>query len=142
MRWRRPERLEAIRRTYHERKKNATTSRRLNLRESAVQRGYDKFWARESHMRRMRHGICECCEMLGIITPICGRYAGVVDHVIPIAGASDPLRFEDWNLWVLCTSCHNFKRLRLDDAVRAMPRNEETVAIAKRMLAEIVANRR
>lgn len=126
MRWKRPEAIRGVKK------------RKVDLRESAIARGYDKYWARESRRRRRLHGICECCEMLGIVKPICGKFAGIVDHVLPLCGLDDPLRLQDWNLWVLCQNCHGLKTAHVDPHVRLMPRTQESAEHAKQLLVDTV----
>ena len=94
---------------------------------SAASRGYDRDWSKFAvrYMDKLwwlkvpRAGLCGCRHPTAPKTndSVCARegvilLATVVDHIIPIRGKEDPLRFDLANLQALCDRCHNQKRQR------------------------------
>ena len=82
------------------------------------ERGYGTAWDSYSVSHRKRYPLCIACagrRVNTIIRPGDGR--GLVDHIIPIDGAHDPLFWERWNHQGLCRACHGTKTER-DDWIR------------------------
>lgn len=62
---------------------------------------YDSRWQRFRRWFLAKHPVCS--------DPICGRPATDVDHIVPHAGPSDPLFWDQSNMQALCHSCHSRK---------------------------------
>jgi 5-methylcytosine-specific restriction protein A len=77
---------------------NAT---RVDRRAASSIRGYDADWRKLRERHADAHPVCLHCLRNGIVTPM-----HEVDHIIPFAGKSDPLRLDPGNLQSLCRSCH------------------------------------
>src|SRR4030042_234810 len=67
----------------------------------AHKRGYDTRWARYRAWYLRRHPICA--------TQGCNAAASIVDHIIPVSGAGDPLFYDPVNHQPLCRPCHDRK---------------------------------
>ena len=121
-------------------------------RQTSSERGYGWAWTKYADNLRREKVFCQCCLELGIETPCAGQTTtesgrkkaqGCVDHVIPVANASDPLFWEPLNHWVLCVACNAAKSLEWDGTygkakVVARSRDLDGVRLRKR---EIIAAR-
>lgn len=71
---------------------------------SSTSMGYDRKWRKARKSFLEQNPICSCG---------CGRFAEVVDHIVPHKG--DPVLFWDRDNWQgLTVSCHNRKTARED----------------------------
>jgi len=76
------------------------TRRDLDARGGAAhERGYDARWHKYRNWFLGQHPLCVKCE----------RAATVVDHIVPVNGADDPLFYESTNHQPLCRACHDVK---------------------------------
>lgn len=81
---------------------------KVDSRESAHRRGYDKQW------KKLRADILK---RDGFRCQRCGEYGNAsfhVDHIKPFGAVDDPLRLDESNLQVLCPSCHSTKTAKED----------------------------
>ena len=100
---------------------------------SAAARGYGRRWVKFAawwagdlwHLRVPRAGLCGCRHPSAPMTTdsVCAQahrpeLATVVDHIVPIAGPTDPRLYDVTNLQGLCDRCHNQKRQREAIAAR------------------------
>lgn len=82
---------------------------------SSAERGYDGEWTAFRNEVITDHPICEhCWHFDGRSVP-----TKEIDHVIPITGPTDPLRFDRKDVRGLCRAHHHRKTKRLDKRIRA-----------------------
>jgi 5-methylcytosine-specific restriction endonuclease McrA len=106
-----------------------------HARGSASARGYDRQWRAFTEryfgalwdLKVPRAALCGCRHPSAPQTgdSVCAatgrpQLATLVDHIVPIAGKTDPRRYDVANLQGLCDRCHNQKRQR--EAQRAKRR--------------------
>lgn len=87
-------------------RKAARESRRQHdqRRGSARERGYTRTWEKERAAYLAVNPLCKRCMDHGKVTA-----ASLVDHVVPVEDASDPLFWEVENWQPLCRDCHAVK---------------------------------
>lgn len=71
---------------------------------SARQRGYGSRWEKLRRWHLERNPLCKRCQERGHV-----EAAVLVDHIVPVQSADDPLFYEVENLQSLCTACHAIK---------------------------------
>ncbi len=71
---------------------------------SASERGYDARWHKYAKWYLDRHPLCVLCEKAGKT-----RGATLVDHIVPVSSADDPLFWVESNHQALCSPCHRVK---------------------------------
>lgn len=74
------------------------------LRGTAASRGYGWAWQRYRLVFLAEHPICVRHLAIGEIVP-----SRIVDHIVRVEGADDPLFWEPTNHQALCVACHNVK---------------------------------
>ena len=77
---------------------------RIDRRQNAAARGYDRQWQQVSKWVRQIWPLCSHCKRGGLVRP-----AVLVDHIRPLEGKRDERRFDILNLQPLCQACHNRK---------------------------------
>lgn len=122
-------------------------------RQTSSQRGYGWAWTKYADNLRRERVFCELCLELGIETGIAGQATteggrkkaqGVVDHILPVASASDALFWMPENHWTICLACNSEKSTHWDGTygkakVHSASRDLGGVELRKR---EIIAARR
>ncbi len=135
----------------------STPTRQPERRDSSSQRGYNQSWTDYAANLRRDRVFCDLCmEAFGVETPCAGqtttetgrkRAQGVVDHIIPVTNASDPLFWDEHNHWVLCdvggSSCNRFKSLHFDGTygkrkIEATSRDRDGIARRRRDIVEAI----
>lgn len=76
---------------------------------SSAERGYGHRWRKYREWFLKQHPLCVRCREDGKLEP-----ATVVDHIIPVTGADDPLFWDTDNHQPMCDRCHNIKRATED----------------------------
>ena len=79
---------------------------RIDDRQSAAKRGYDRKWANFRQWFLRQHPLCEDCDRLGIATA-----ANEVHHKIKVADDPDK-RLVPSNCLALCKQCHSKRTAR------------------------------
>jgi 5-methylcytosine-specific restriction endonuclease McrA len=98
----------------HRQAARAKRAKRIDRRLPSSQRGYDQHWTRLRASYAKRFPLCQAT------LAIEGRPVDLeeVDHIIPIAGKTDPLRLTEANLQGL-TAMYHRRKTRFDDEIRA-----------------------
>lgn len=119
----------------HRQAAGARRGKRIDRRLPSSQRGYDQHWTRLRASYARRFPLCQAT------LAIEGRPVDLeeVDHIIPIAGKTDPLRLTEANLQGL-TAMYHRRKTRFDDEIRA-EYDRLLVAVGHDRAMEIVTQR-
>jgi 5-methylcytosine-specific restriction endonuclease McrA len=94
--------------------------KRILLRASPRERGYDSLWDRKARSYRQKHPFCEKCEQAGRL-----RFGAVLDHKFPVQDGGE-IHCSEAGVWHLCARCHGWK-LRMETLARRTGQMERIV---------------